>query len=225
MQELENLLNEYINEDISFLVYRERRAQYINEFVSSGLLPDDTIPLSTTDQYKIQNAVLEEVRNSSLDTSKLSVGSSGGIAAKQYLMLGVLILIAALAWYYSTQMETQQPTQSNNQNSVSPIEKQDTAPEKISPTKNNSDKAFIIHFVNRDKWDSDSLSEFLVKWQKLSRLEKKKVKQSQSFIRLKNSLRLRILEQKALQSGENKEAQRQENLLNWFATELSINIS
>ncbi|MDH5257420.1 MAG: hypothetical protein OEX07_05415 [Gammaproteobacteria bacterium] len=235
MNELEDNLNEYINGSISFLTYRERRSNYINNFVDSGYLPDDTIPLNSMEQQQIKNAVREEMQKSKpLDTSTYSItGGTNSVAKKQYLGLAVLIIIATVTWYYSSQLPVRQPhdttstgnnikqldSSKNENNSKISEDKKDN---KTISAPNADDQAFVINFIEMDKWNSQTLSDFLVKWQSLSRLEKKKTRQSQSFIRLKNSLRLRILEQQALQATTNKAAQRQENLLIWFASQLSI---
>ena len=218
MDELENNLNEYISGKISFLTYRERRAYYINKFVESGFIPDDTIPLNHPEQQQIKNAVLSEINHSQkLNPADLTIkGGPSSIAKKQYFALAVMILLAVGAWYYSgklTPPDTEKAQVTEHQ-----------TPESL-PTTDISEYKFILDFVKMDQWNSDTLSDFLVKWQALSRLEKKKAKQSQAFIRLKNSLRLRIKEQQALQStSNNKAAERQENLLIWFASQLAVSV-
>ena len=234
MTELEDNLNAYMNGSISFLTYRERRAGLIKHFVDSAYLPDDTIPLNHINQSQIKNAVLEEInKKDSLDTNKLSINNNvSEIATKQYIGLAVLVVIAALTWYFSTLDSSNTSNSSSNNSQLNNNVAQESltsstekSPKPDSATNKNYDKKFVKNFLAMDQWNSDTLSEFLVKWQALSRLEKKQTKQSQSFIRLKNSLRLRILEQQALQSVKNKKAERQENLLIWFASQLSIPVS
>ena len=227
MNELEDNLNDYINGTISFLTYRERRTHCITSFVDSGFLPDDTIPLNNIEQQQIKDAVREKIKeNAPLDESTYTLQQEiTAESAKQYIGLTVLIIAATLAWYFSSQLPeaTTTPVTSSQNNQSKTITTSNN--EQKKETKNQFDQQFVINFVKMDKWDSDTLSEFLVKWQALSRTHKKQTKQSQSFIRLKNSLRLRVLEQKALQATNNKAAERQENLLIWFASQLSVAIS
>jgi len=218
MSELEDNLNDYINGSISFLTYRERRRQYINRFIDSSYLPDDTIPLDAADQQKITDAIKQKKQETTpLDTSTYTIpNSTSSQSAKQYIGLAVLIIIAVATWYYSTKI-----TPTSLSSSPAQIEKNAREVSK----KNTFDQKFVINFLKMDQWNADTLSEFLVKWQALSRIEKKQSKQSPSFIRLKNSLRLRIHEQQALQSTKNKNAERQENLLIWFASQLSVTVN
>ena len=222
MNELEDNLNDYINGTINFLTYRQRRTQYINSFVDSGYLPDDTIPLNDAEQQQIKDAVRQKIKDTApLDTSTYTIEQSIPTHnTTQYIGLVVLIIAAIFVWYYSTSTSehTQKP---------SPVQSNQTEQTKTSNTQNQitHDKKFVINFLKMDNWNSETLSEFLVKWQALSRTQKKQTKQSQSFIRLKNSLRLRILEQQALQSTKNKAAERQENLLIWFASQISVSVS
>ncbi|MDH3326151.1 MAG: hypothetical protein OEM38_05460 [Gammaproteobacteria bacterium] len=220
MNELEDNLNDYISGTISFLSYRERRSNYINSFVNSGYLPDDTIPLNSIEQQQIKETVSQRIKNNnSLDTTKLTLrnGTSDN-TKKQYIGLIILITIAAATWYYSTKL----PAPSSTATATTTLT-ENKAPD--TPAAVTFDRPFVVNFVKMDKWSSETSSDFLIKWQALSRTEKKQTKQSQSFIRLKNSLRLRILEQQALQNTKNKQAERQENLLIWFASQLSIAVS
>ena len=219
MNELEDNLNDYISGSISFLTYRENRAHYINNFVDSGYLPDDTIPLNAEEQQQIKDAVQQKIKqHAPLDESTYKIQNiSSSQSSRQYIGLGVLVVIAILTWYFSTTISPTTPPTSSTENF-----KTDKTESEINKS---MDQAFVINFLKMDKWNSDTLSEFLVKWQKLSRTEKKTAKQSQSFIRLKNSLRLRILEQQALQANKDKAAKRQENLLIWFASQLSISVN
>ena len=73
--------------------------------------------------------------------------------------------------------------------------------------------------------DSESLSDFVVKWQKLSRDQQLQARKSKIFIKLNAELQQRILEIRALKASKNRRAEKQENLLIWFATELSIPVS
>jgi len=218
MRDLEEILNRYINEEISFLTYRERRAQYIYNFVGSEYRADDTIPLSMVKQRDIQENIAEKIKNSiNLDLSEESDQETSSNPTKQIAVIGLLVIVAVATWYFSTDTSNTktpiaQPVSQPNIN----IEK-----EKVSVDLENE---FILNFISRDQWDSNTLSEFLVKWQELSQSTRKQIKRSQSFIRLKNSLRLRIQEQKALQNIENKKAERQENLLIWFASQLTVTI-
>ncbi len=231
MNSLEDNLNKYINGTISFLTYRERRTQYINDFVDSGHLPDDTIPLFDAEQEKIRAALQQKIReNTPIDTSTYTIQNNmSPHSTKQYIGLGVLIIAAVFAWYYSSTLPENTSKKNDEINTPTTTQTQLENPTIAAPeTKKESrpnEKKFIINFLTMDKWDSETLSEFLVKWQALSRNQKKQTKQSQSFVRLKNSLRLRILEQQALQSTKNKSAERQENLLIWFASQLSVAIS
>lgn len=232
MNELEDHLNNYISGAISFLTYRERRSDYIKSFVNSGYLPDDTIPLKDTDQAQIKAAIRKKIQENisaentpPISTAQLNIESyttqttMSSQSKTQYIGLGVLIIIAVLAWYYSSQLPENHTASTTSKDFIQ------NTPTKAPETKARFDQTFVINFLKMDQWNSDTLSEFLVKWQKLSRTEKKQTKQGQSFIRLKNSLRLRILEQQALQSTKNKTAERQENLLIWFASQIAVSIN
>ena len=226
MNELEDNLNDYINGSISFLTYREKRSHYINNFVDSGYLPDDTIPLNNIEKQQIKDAVREKIKqNEPLDSSSFTLKQEiNSQSATQYFGLAALIIAAAVTWYFSSQIpqtNTEADTQSNVDKELISKSSKNGQTENIDPY----EQKFIANFIQMDKWDSDTLSEFLVKWQALSRTQKKQTKQSQSFIRLKSSLRLRILEQQALQSTKNKTAESQENLLIWFASQLSVTVS
>jgi len=225
MNELEDNLNDFINGSISFLTYRDRRTGFINRFVDSGYLPDDTIPLNNTEQQHLKKTINEKIKQEKrLKASDLDIhlNNSPRVTSKQYIILGILIITAASTWYYSTTTPTSDNVSIKKE--TSGITEAQTT--KSTETTNKSiEQKFIINFLKMDQWNSETLSDFLVKWQALSRLDKKEIKQTQSFIRLKNSLRLRILEQRALQATQKKAAERQENLLVWFASQLSITIN
>lgn len=215
MRDLEENLDEYISENISFLTYRERRARYINKFVGSEYRPDDTIPLKFVNNDEAL-PIPEIAADASLQAEnmiQIEPDSTNKKILVQYLSLALLISVATATWFFASgSNEVKRPA------AVVQTEKI----EKPKIVANIKDKNFIISFVNRDQWDTNTISEFLIKWKKIPRLTKKEVKLSQSFVRLKNSLRLRIQEQAALQSIKNKPAERQENLLKWFASQLTI---
>jgi len=223
MNELEDMLNAYINGSISFLTYREKRSQYINHFVSSSHVADDTIPLSDIQQRQMKAAARKKTQESTSSQhlpGHMDKHSQSSLTSKQYVGLGVLIIAAILAWYYSSNFSAS--------HAPSPAEpsRQDMAPSPTpEKTPNRIEQQFIVNFINMDQWNSASLSEFLTKWQALTRQEKKQARQSHSFIRLKNSLRLRIREQQALQNTPNNMAKKQEDLLRWFASQISVELS
>jgi len=217
-QHLEIILNDHITGNLTFAAYRQKRALFINGYIKhcgqdNTLRKDDTLR---------KNTVIKPAQHSSAKqgpTASLTTPESNSPLLKFFAIIA-LISIAGGAWYFSSlPVETETLTKTSiqrisSENMVSQTEK----------NTNQANELFIFKFIEKDRWDTSSLSDFLVQWQSLSRKQQSAIRGGVNFTQLSTTLRKRVNEQRALNEVD-KNAKRQESLLIWFSVQLSISIN
>jgi len=223
--QLENALNQYIKGQLSLIAYRQKRTRLIQEFTheNADLDYDDTIPQPRTNTDAIEDSLHYSAasgENAGFHVPTIeTVEKSNSSSMYQYLALVVLVLVAIVTWYFADARNAANIPSDNDLIITSP-------PELVEVEEyETKDGPFIIEFLKKNKWTSESLSDFLVQWQSLTRKQQATVRQSPSFLRLSTTLQNRIQEQRALKENNNKVAERQESLLIWFAAQLSISLN
>jgi formylglycine-generating enzyme required for sulfatase activity len=81
---------------------------------------------------------------------------------------------------------------------------------------------FVIHFIDVNSWDEAAFSEFMFEWDQLSDSGRDAVRQSESFRRLTQQLRSRVLEARALADPANRASIDRFHLVTSFARELGL---
>ncbi len=202
---LENLLDEYIHGEISFSVYRQQRLQLVREFTNG-------YPMDTTIPRQIQGSQNLSQNNDQAAQFKVPTIPQEQNKSPFLTLVGLLVLIAfAVATWYSSQNPTQTDTQATPATPPKPA---------VTPV----DETFIEDFLRADAWDTQSLSDFLMLWQQLPEAERRAARESQSFQRLKAKIKQQMQDILQQEKAGDKDVVRQEKLLLWFATELSIGV-
>jgi len=219
--QLEKILHDHMMGQLPLAAYRQKRARYIKRYIED-CEKDNTLRRTnypnSTQQYNGQQQA-SPAQPSDLSIPKV-VNKEPGVASALIKFFLIILLIggAAAVWYLS-------------QNSKQQIQ---IEPELINPLQTEINEPainleqsiglFVFKFIENDKWDTNSLSDFLVKWKALTRKQQSDLRKSASFLQLSTMLRERVIEQRGLKEID-KNAEKQESLLLWFSSQLSISIN
>ena len=216
-QQLESILNEFIKGHLTLAAYRQKRGRYIREFMEHSE-KDNTQRMAPINRRSITSLQAE---SQPLSIPKVIDKQSNTFGLLMKLLLIVIISGATFAaWYFSPQLDNKPETAASEPQTP------------LSSTADEEDEnleqtvgLFVFKFLTKDQWDTNALSDFLVQWQALPRKQQNALRKTPSFIQLRDTLRKRINEQRALKSADtDSQAKQQENLLIWFSTQLSISI-
>lgn len=205
--ELEILLDRYIKGELNFTEYRQQRVQLLKEFIEEKKT-DVTIP-KNIGNIKPEPAVSSRSNSFNVPTIERDEPLSPARRLQITIVAG-LIGLAIAAWLLS---------QNANINETEEI-LANAVKEKKSIAITN--EPFIEAFIAEDVWDSESLSNFLLAWQNLSSERKELAKKSTSFKQMHKELKQKMNTASRLKNIGDKEAEKQEQLLIWFATQMSI---
>jgi len=210
--QFEKQLEKYIVGEIDFLSYRRTRRELIQLMTNSGKDQDVTIPKSMDLAQSLEDKTRTYKKKPELEIPQISTEKSQvSSAIKQYLVIALLAIAGGISWYISEKTNVLESTADKSSKSA------------INP--DSSTESFIKTFNKLDTWDSESMSDFLVQWQALSRQQQNTLRQGGGFSQLTGLLRQRIMQQRALSEVNAKAATKQENLLIWFAAQLSISVN
>jgi len=208
----EKLLEEYMYGDMTTNEYRKERAKLVQELIISL----NKIERPSTIEVNLDNNQTRIRGNKpSFQVPTIKKQPSGIFnAIWKVLLIGVLIATAVISWYFST---TGKNEISNDKKIILESNK-----DEIKQQSTIKDEPFILAFIQNNSWNTESISNFLVQWQSLSRTQQSLARQSDSFSELSNILQEKIQQQRKI---NNKPTTREENLLIWFASQLSIGLN
>jgi len=218
-QQLEKMLNEYIAGELPFAAYRQKRSQYINDYIDH-CEKDNTLRMPQINLTGHQNTAYQSQQGSFTVPKGVNKAPNISSTVLKLFIIILLVSVAGVVWYVSVQkIKPDMPTEN--------ISQETSIEESIIDSQNTLEQTvglFIFQFIERDNWSTNALSDFIVHWKSLTRKQQTMLRKTPSFIQLSTSLRNRINEQKALKEIDDK-AKQQESLLIWFSTQLSISIS
>ena len=218
-QQLEKILNEYIVGELTLAAYRQKRAQYINDYMLHGE-KDDTQRMPQVNLSNHQNIVQQPQPDAYTPPKVVNKTSTTSSTTIKLFIIIFFISVAGIVWFVSAQkIESDFPVENISQKPI--------LNESITDPQNTLEQTvglFIFQFIEQDKWTTNALSDFIVHWKSLTRKQQATLRKTPSFVQLSTSLRSRINEQKALKEID-KRAEQQESLLIWFSTQLSISIN
>ena len=208
----EKLLEEYMYGDMTTNEYRKERAKLVQELIISL----NKIERPSTIEVNLDNNQTRIRGNKPAFQVPTIKKQPSGIfnAIWKVLLIGVLIATAVISWYFST---TGINEISNDKKIILESNK-----DEIKQQSTIKDEPFILAFIQNNSWNTESISNFLVQWQSLSRTQQSLARQSDSFSELSNILQEKIQQQRKI---NNKPTTREENLLIWFASQLSIGLN
>lgn len=195
--------------------YRNERAKLVLELMYD---PNNT---EVTSQIEVnlpkdQTQIKTNKTNFKVPTIKKQ---PSGVSSSIWKLLLIISFIATaiVAWYFST-------SEKRNIVSKEKARLENTA-EVIKHQASIKDEPFILAFNKNNSWNTESISNFLVQWQSLSLTQQELAKQSNSFSDLRDVLQEKIIKQRKLNNENNETTTREENLLIWFASQLSIGLN
>lgn len=208
----EKLLEQFMFGEMNIKEYRNERAKLVQEIVF-----DPNIKTSTEVDVNLSNNQTQ-IKNTKSTFEVPTINSQpSGLSDTTWKILIIIILLVTgiTSWYYS-----EPENDKNNINAKVSSESNKVGSEKTII----KDEPFILAFNQNESWDTESISNFLVQWQSLSRTQQSLARQSDSFSELKQLLQDKIQQQRKATKENNTPATRKENLLIWFASQLSIGI-
>jgi len=212
----EKLLEKLIFGDINITEYRNERAKLVQKIIYDPNKADIK-PQVNVDLSKDQTQIINKKTDFQVPTlKKQPIGLSSSIW--KILIIILLIIAATMSWYFSES--------EHFKSAISEKIIQGNNIEGSSQKTTIIDEPFILNFNQTKSWDSESVSNFLVQWQSLSRTQQSLARQSDSFSELNTILQEKIQQQRNANKDidKNKTATREENLLIWFASQLSIGL-
>ena len=211
----ENLLDQYMFGNMNIKEYRNEREKLVQELVF------DPNNLEATPQIEVNFAKDQtQIRTNKPAFQVPTIKKQpSGISSSiwKVLLISLLIVTAIIAWYFSTTGKIEMGVKEKGalENNTEVIKHQSSI----------KDEPFILAFNKNNTWDTESISNFLVQWQSLSRAQQDLARQSDSFSDLKSVLQAKILQQRNTAKENNEPTSRKENLLIWFASQLSIGLN
>jgi len=202
--DLELLLTQYIQGELSSQDFRSRRKKFIHQFIEINS-KDDTLPVSNDTTQNIKPIVVEP---ETLDIPTLKKGSQ---SSNYFKLIGItgLIALAVLAIMYGN-------------SSITTVKQSESSTETLQQS--IVTEPFIKEFNLVDNWDSESLSDFLLSWQALSLDQQAQARKSDGFKTVKENLLLQLRQTEQENLDDTNVASRKGKLLNWFAEQLAIEI-
>ncbi|HFE39145.1 MAG TPA: hypothetical protein ENK06_12120 [Gammaproteobacteria bacterium] len=203
----ENLLIQLIEGKIDFLTYRKKRTELIQKIMYSEAISPPINIITLCDQQAkptLDIPVLDEkVEPANFPVMQISI-------------VALLVIFGVLSWHLSN--TPSEPT-------TEPLHKKKTLATNTSPENKMNDEPFIVAFNQKTKWDTESVSDFLVQWQSLSHSRQLAARKSNSFLQLSQLLRERIQTLRSLKKNQSKPTERLEKLYIWLSSQLSISIN
>ena len=213
----EKLLEQLMFGELDIHDYRRQREELINNILKSSEAITETDFNSITQKIKRQTNAQNNKSSLQIPTIQKQSESS---TTPTWKIIGILVLIsvAIISWYFSDQnnADTTQ-LESQNGNPLQTIKNSDKQASLM-------DEPFILAFNNINNWDTETISNFLVQWQSLSRTQQSMARKTESFIELSKILKEKISYERKLNAEKKQPASRKENLLIWFASQLSIGL-
>lgn len=210
--ELEKLLEDYSEGLINFTMYRTQRMHLIRRYVRES----DTQKSHAFDNDTTQTIKPIQIEDNTFEIPTIQIEEKSTFNQVVPLAgIAALVTLAFVVWYFSFSDSGQM---SADDVATLSVENSNNLEEPIV------NEPFIEDFLHSDKWNSESLSNFLLLWQDLSKSQQESARKSEVFLRLGDSIKQQMQVVIKQKEAGNADTSRQEKLLIWFATELSLSV-
>lgn len=203
---LKMLFTEYSNGRISFEEYRNRRTQIIDEITGEITVRNNEFSPPTNPSYQAPHV---EVINS-VTKKKSSAPVLISIFAIIFIIFATAIIINNIR------------TDTASKNDIQPDNLRSDIPNTPAISHQNTQQ-LALNFIKLDQWQVSDVDTFLINWKSLSTEERKYAHTTSWFLELKNTVKSRITEQRALADIGDNNATTLEKHIQTLADELTVN--